>query len=107
MAKATSNKPIRVKVPAKTTSAVTTDRIEQAIRMRYSPFPEMSMELLAQQLNAFRIGEIRPIERTWEVMFERDGELSTSAGKRFKDCARLDWEVFTTEKSAEADAQKA
>jgi phage gp29-like protein len=79
-------------------------RIEQTIRLRYSPFPELTMEILSRQLNQFRTGELRPAARTWEIMFERDGKLSGPALKRFADTSRLPWEIEKSEDSAEADA---
>lgn len=85
-------------------SVITQERIEQTIRLRYSPFPELTMEVLSRQLNQFRTGELRPAARTWEIMFERDGELSGPALKRFADASRLPWDIEKAEDSAEADA---
>jgi phage gp29-like protein len=85
-------------------SAISTERIERAIQLRYSPFPELTMELLTRQLNGFRIGHLAPMARTWEIMFERDGELASPALKRFADAARLPWDIEKSEDSAEADA---
>jgi phage gp29-like protein len=85
-------------------SVISAERIERAIQMRYSPFPELTMELLSQQLNQFRIGELRPAARTWEIMMERDGELGPTAEKLFADVARLPWDIEKDEQSAEADA---
>lgn len=87
-----------------TASLISAERIERAIQLRYSPFPELTMETLNQQLNQFRIGELRPAARTWEIMLERDGELSTPAEKFFSDIARLPWDIAKDEDSAEADA---
>jgi phage gp29-like protein len=84
-------------------SLISQERIERAVQLRYSPFPELSMELLSQQLNQFRIGELRPAARTWEIMMERDGELVGPAQKRFADTARLPWEIEKDDDSAEAD----
>lgn len=81
-----------------------TEQIEQAILQRYSPFPELTMSLLAQQLNEFRVGALRNPGRTWEIMFERDGELSGPALQRYADAARLPWDIEKTETSKEADA---
>ncbi len=77
-------------------------KIEQAIQQRYSPFPAMTMELLSSQLNAFRIGELRPAARTWEIMLERDGDLSAPATQRFSDAARLPWIIEKDDDSKEA-----
>jgi phage gp29-like protein len=84
-------------------SLISQERIERAIQFRYSPFPELSMELLAQQLNQFRVGELRPAARTWEIMLERDGELSGPAQKRFADTARLPWQIEKDDDSPEAE----
>lgn len=70
-------------------------RIEWAIRLRYSPMPELDMGLLASQLNAFRIGELRIVGKTWEVMMERDGELAVNADKRYSDLSRLEWKIVS------------
>jgi hypothetical protein len=88
-------------------SIIDTDRIERAIQQRFSPFPELSMELLSSQLNAFRVGDLRQAARIWEIMMERDGDLSTPAEKLFSDIARLPWEIETTEESREADRHAA
>lgn len=88
-------------------SIVSSDRIEQAIRQRYSPFAEMTMESLVMYLNQFRIGELRGAARIWEIMMERDGELSTPYEKLCSDIARLNIEVEKCEESAEADAHYA
>jgi phage gp29-like protein len=84
------------------TSLVTSERIERAVQLRYSPFPELSMQLLTQQLNQFRIGELRAPARTFEIMMERDGELSTPADKYFFDVARLPWIIEKDDDSKEA-----
>ena len=70
-------------------------RIEWAIRLRYSPMPQLDMELLASQLNAFRIGELRVVGKTWEVMMERDGELAVNSDKRKADASGLEWQIVS------------
>ena len=60
------------------------------------------MEVLNTQLNQFRIGELRPAARTWEIMLERDGELSTPAEKCFSDVARLPISYVRDDDSDEA-----
>ena len=70
-------------------------RIEWAIRLRYSPMPELDMSILASQLNAFRIGELRVIGQTWEIMMERDAEWSVNSLKRKADAAGLDWQIVS------------
>lgn len=70
-------------------------RIEWAIRLRYSPMPELDMKHLAAQLNAFRIGDLRMVGKTWEIMMERDGELAVNADKRQADLSGLQWNVVS------------
>jgi hypothetical protein len=70
-------------------------RIEWAIRLRYSPLPDLNMDILGSQLNAFRIGELRVIGKTWEVMHERDAELAVNSDKRKADAAGLDWQIVS------------
>jgi phage gp29-like protein len=84
-------------------SIISQERIDQAIQLRFAPFPQMTMELLAGQLNQFRIGNLRPAARTWEIMLERDGDLLGVASKRFADPAKLSWEIFRVDDSPEAD----
>ena len=70
-------------------------RIEWAIRLRYSPMPKLDMEWLSAQLNAFRIGELRVVGKTWEIMMERDGELAVNADKRYSDLAGLPYKIVS------------
>jgi hypothetical protein len=70
-------------------------RIEWAIRLRYSPLPELSMEWVSSNLNAFRIGEMRVVGKIWEVMMERDGDLAVNADKPASELAGLDWQVVS------------
>ncbi len=89
--------------PRKQQSQITQERIERAIQLRYSPFPELTVELIAQQLSQFRVGTLRPAARTWEIMFERDGELCGPAQKRYADTARLPWEIEKADDSRDAE----
>lgn len=84
------------------TTVILPERIERAVRQRFSPFPELSMDLIAGQLNDFRIGELRAATRTWEAMIERDLDLATVAQKRFADGARLEWEIHQDDDGPEA-----
>ena len=70
-------------------------RIEWAIRLKFSPMPQLDMEMLASQLNSFRIGEMRVVGKTWEVMMERDGELAVNEDKRACDAAGQEWKVVS------------
>ena len=68
-------------------------RIEWAMRLKYSPMPELDMERLTQYRNAARIGELRDVGKVWEVMVEIDGELGVNADKRASDLASLAWDI--------------
>jgi phage gp29-like protein len=70
-------------------------RIEWAIRLRFSPMPNISLDWIASNLNAFRIGELRVVGKIWETMMERDGELAVNADKRSSDLAGLDWQIVS------------
>lgn len=77
-------------------------RIEWAIRLRYSPLPELTTDYVSTNLNAFRIGELRVVGKIWEIMMERDGDLAVNADKRASDLAGLDWQVVS-DGSSEGD----
>jgi hypothetical protein len=68
-------------------------RIEWAMRLRYSPMPELDMDMLTRYRNAARIGEYRDVGKIWEVMVEIDGELGVNADKRASDLASLAWDI--------------
>src|ERR1700684_1930953 len=70
-------------------------RIEWAIRLRFSPMPNLSMDWVAANLNAFRIGELRVVGKIWEVMMERARELAVHAAQRASDLAGLEWQVVS------------
>ena len=88
-------------------SVISQERVEQAIMQRYAPLPDLTMATLASQLNQFRIGELRPAARTWEIMMERDGDLAVPAEKLYSDIARLPWEIEKEDDSTEAEADAA
>jgi hypothetical protein len=88
-------------------SIISPERVEMAIMQRYSPLPDLSMAVIASQLNQFRIGELRQAARTWEIMMERDGDLAVPADKLFSDIARLPWDIEKDDDSAEAEADAA
>jgi len=77
-------------------------RIEWAIRLRFSPMPNLTMDWVSANLNAFRIGELRVVGKIWEAMMERDGEMAVNADKRASDLASLDWQVVS-DGSSEGD----
>jgi phage gp29-like protein len=81
-------------------------RIEWAMRLRFSPFPELSLDLVVSQLNSFRIGDLWLATRTWEIMMERDADLAANINKRCEDVAALDWEIMS-DGSSEGDRHAA
>jgi phage gp29-like protein len=70
-------------------------RIEWALRLKFSPMPDITMKRMTTQLNSFRIGDLWLAARTWEVMIERDSELAANIFKRCEDVAALDWEIMS------------
>ena len=70
-------------------------RIEWAIRLRFSPMPNISLDWISANLNAFRIGELCVVGKIWETMMERDGELAVNADKRASDLACLSWQIVS------------
>src|SRR5271155_4160430 len=77
------------------TSQFNQARIEWAVRLRYSPMPNISMEWISSNLNAFRVGELRVVGKIWETMLERDGELAVNAEKRAAGLAGLGWQIVS------------
>jgi phage gp29-like protein len=69
-------------------------RLEWAVRLRFSPFPQLEMNRVISELNSFRIGDLSLASRTWEVMIERDADLSANIIKRCEDAAGLEWEIM-------------
>lgn len=82
---------------------IAVERIEQTMRQRYSPFPELTMERLSELLNAFRVGNLRGAARVWEIQMERDGELQGVYRKRASDCSRLGYDIVGDDESPEAE----
>ena len=84
-------------------TVLTSDRVETALRNRYAPFPELTMEYLVTALNSFRVGDLRAAARMWEIMLERDGELTANAQKRFEAVGGLEWEIMQVDDSPAAE----
>lgn len=87
-------------------AAMTPDRIQFSIRLRFNPIRNLTPELLGQYLDSFRLGFFRNAALTWDAMERRDDRLQTVAPKRKKSVARHGWEVLTVDDSPEAQAQK-
>lgn len=65
----------------------------------------LSGESLASALDAFESGNLRAAAQLWQSMCQRDDVISSVKAKREKSVSRRDWQVLTTDDSAEAQAQ--
>ena len=65
----------------------------------------LSGESLAMALDGFEAGNLRQAAQFWQSMSERDDVISSVKPKREKSVARRDWQVLTTDSSAEAKRQ--
>ncbi len=65
-----------------------------------------SVEILAQQLDAFRAGHLRDAALIWDCMEDRDDTVHISASKRKKAVARHSYEILTLENSKSADEHR-
>ncbi len=65
----------------------------------------LSGESLASALDAFESGNLRAAALLWQSMCQRDDVISSVKAKREKSVSRRDWQVLTTDDSAEAKAQ--
>lgn len=81
-------------------SLITTARITQAMRSRFNPISGLTPELLAYQLEEYRIGGMR-VARLWDAIEERWPILKSVASKRKKAAARLPWEILIREEIPE------
>jgi len=90
--------------PSKTSNIVA---IVQA-RSRYSrvsPIRGLDATRLANMLDAFSGGYLSEASRLWDVMERRDDMIASVKNKRVGAVSRLDWEVLTTDDSAQAKEQ--
>jgi phage gp29-like protein len=85
---------------------ITRERIEESIRARFNPVPNLTPRLLASYLDAFRLGFFRNIALTWDVLERRDYKIQAVAPKRKKAVARYGWEILTLDDSPAAQQQK-
>lgn len=65
----------------------------------------LSGESLASALDSFESGNLRPAALLWQGMTERDDVLMSVKPKREKSVSRRDWQVLTSDDSAEAKRQ--
>lgn len=76
-------------------------------QIRAAQIRGLSGESLASALDAFERGELRSAAMLWETMVRRDDIISVVKPKREKAVARRDWQILTTDDSAEARRQAA
>ena len=93
-------------LPIGRAQALTPERIQMSIRLRFNPIRQLTPELLAQHLDSFRLGYFRNAALAWDAMERRDTRLQTVAPKRKKSVARRGWEILTLDDSPAARAQK-
>lgn len=65
----------------------------------------LSGESLATALDGFEAGNLRAAAQLWQSMSERDDVISSVKPKREKSVARRDWQVLTSDDSADAKRQ--
>lgn len=66
----------------------------------------LSGESLATALDSFEAGNLRAAAQLWLSMCERDWCIANVKAKREKSVSRRDWQILTTDDSAEAKAQQ-
>lgn len=85
---------------------ITRDRVEESIRTRFNPIPNLTPKLLASYLDAFRLGFFRNAAIAWDTLERRDYKLQAVAPKRKKAVSRYSWEILTLDDSPAAQKQK-
>lgn len=65
----------------------------------------LSGDTLATALDGFEAGNLRAAAMLWQSMTERDDVISSVKPKREKSVSRRDWQVLTSDDSAEAKRQ--
>jgi phage gp29-like protein len=81
-------------------------RRERAIQNRMNPIRGLKPEKLAQILDQFKKGDLRPAALLWDAMIRRDLLVRNVVSKRCKAVARAQWEILTVDDSPEALAHK-
>ncbi len=85
---------------------ISTARVTQSIRMRFSPIRNLTPALLSTYLDNFRLGYFRQPALAWDAMERRDDVLQVVAPKRKKGVARHGFEILAVDDSPAAKAQK-
>lgn len=66
----------------------------------------LSGETLGMALDSFDCGDLRPAAQLWQPMCLRDDSIANVKPKREKSVSRRDWQVLTSDGSAEAKRQQ-
>lgn len=95
------------KAAPKTSTELTADVVQLAIRSRFSPIRGLTPQLLSVQLDQFATGYLAWAALTWDAIERRDDVLKGVASKRKKSVSRLQWEILTVDESPEASQHQA
>jgi phage gp29-like protein len=87
-------------------SQISRDRVRRAIEGRFNPIRGLKPSKLARVLDQYHSGYLREAALLWDAMENRDLLIRNVASKRKKAVARAQWEILTTDDSAEAMQQK-
>lgn len=89
--------------PPKTETKLSVQYIAQAILSRFTPIRYLTPEVLAMQLDNFKIGWIAMAALSWEAIENRDDVIKGVRAKRLKNVARLKRESLQLDDSPEAE----
>jgi hypothetical protein len=73
---------------------INSNRLRRALRWRFNPIRNLTVDSLAAQLDAFDAGYLREAAETWDVIEKRDDILRSVVPKRKKAIARHGWTVL-------------
>src|SRR5688572_21464682 len=73
---------------------INSNRLRRALRWRFNPIRNLTVDTLAAQLDAFDAGYLREAAETWEIIERRDDILRSVVPKRKKALARHGWVVL-------------
>lgn len=83
-------------------SRISPQRIERAIRERFSPIRGLSPQKLGRVLDQYHAGQLREAALLWDAMERRDLLIRTVSAKRKKAVARAQYEILAINKSERA-----
>jgi phage gp29-like protein len=92
-----------------TNTHINSNRLRRALRWRFNPIRNLTVDSLANQLDAFDAGYLREAAQTWEVIERRDDILRSVIPKRKKAIARHGWTVLPARElqpSEEAESKR-